>query len=350
MTRTLILLLVLSSAASAHGQTASPTPLSGNPQPVYPAVARQDTIEGSVEFYAIVNSDGAVESVTVTRVPREGAGFERAVEETVKKWRFQPAMQGTTAVVSTYAGSIRFALSIPGEWIFPVPSKVAGAAIQKVADDLDLRVETKDQDHQFLLTQFLTYRGRPLPDVEALALQLGNIPDKIQFQFYVSPGLEPARVAIGTIIQTTAISTNGRREATAYGRDAVRVWFLSRRAEQTARLLPAGTAEPCGTRPASILPAKSSQLVTAPKAFHRVRPVYPKELLDSRKGGSIVFEAEVTEHGTLTGIRHRSPADAPTDFKLASQLAAGLWRFEPGKSGTCPTRVRATLAMSFVTR
>ena len=120
-----------------------------------------------------------------------------------------------------------------------------------------------------------------------------------------------------------------------------------RSAEQTARLLPRGVSEACAVRPLPVLPARAGQLASPAKPFHRVTPVYPKEQLEGRDQAVVIFEAEVTEHGTLTGFRHKSPADVADEFRLASQLAAGLWRFEPGRTGTCPARIAATFSMQF---
>ena len=87
--------------------------------------------------------------------------------------------------------------------------------------------------------------------------------------------------------------------------------------------------------------------VTMPRAISEVRPVYPKEQYDGRRDGTVWFEAEVTEHGTLVNIRRLEPADASNDFKLASQLAVSLWRFEPATAGGCPARTISTFEMSF---
>lgn len=78
--------------------------LAGNPQPVYPPLARRRGLEGRVVLRVAVAADGAVQEVTVLR----GSGhamLDEAAREAVSRWRFRPATTG--------AGPVSAAVEIP---------------------------------------------------------------------------------------------------------------------------------------------------------------------------------------------------------------------------------------------
>jgi len=187
---------------------------------------------------------------------------------------------------------------------------------------------------------------------------------------YVAADVEPARIAIGSILRTRHMSDSRREGRTIYAHGALNAWFLAklsarvgfqpealsasadRRAEQARRLMPADLTDTCATRPAVLLQRSDWKRadVKKPRVLSEVKPVYPKDELEGRRESKILFEAEITEHGTLVNLHHLEPAGVSEDFKLASQLAGSLWRFEPGIDGPCRVRMTATFEMSFMTR
>ncbi len=64
-------------------------PLPGNPQPRYPAEARQRGIEGKVVLRLTVSAAGSVESASVTRSSGNDL-LDQEARLTVMRWRFQP--------------------------------------------------------------------------------------------------------------------------------------------------------------------------------------------------------------------------------------------------------------------
>ena len=66
--------------------------------PIYPAAARRMRVRGVVRLQALVGTDGTVEELRILQIPREGLGFERAVEDAVTKWRFEPATRNGVPV------------------------------------------------------------------------------------------------------------------------------------------------------------------------------------------------------------------------------------------------------------
>jgi len=77
-------------------------PLASNPVPTYPASALRSGIEGSVTARLQVDANGRVSDAEI--VDRTGArnrDLDRAVLNTVRSWRFEPAMRHGRAVASS---------------------------------------------------------------------------------------------------------------------------------------------------------------------------------------------------------------------------------------------------------
>jgi len=77
-------------------------PLASNPVPVYPARALRSGVEGSVTARLQVDASGRVSDAEI--VDRTGArdrDLDRAVLNTVRDWRFEPAIRNGRAVATT---------------------------------------------------------------------------------------------------------------------------------------------------------------------------------------------------------------------------------------------------------
>ena len=80
-----------------------------NPAPSYPALARRMREQGKVMLRVLVSRAGTAERVEI----RSGSGSERldqAALQTVARWRFVPAKQGTEAVSAWVLVPISFSL------------------------------------------------------------------------------------------------------------------------------------------------------------------------------------------------------------------------------------------------
>jgi len=77
-------------------------------EPVYPLVAQQSNVQGSVVLLARVANDGSVESVKVESGPDVLAS---AAVEAVKQWKFKPHAEG--AVPTETRITVKFTISTP---------------------------------------------------------------------------------------------------------------------------------------------------------------------------------------------------------------------------------------------
>jgi protein TonB len=66
-------------------------------RPVYPAAARQARAEGTTLLRVHISTDGNIDDVQVQRSAGHAA-LDRAAAEAVRKWRFEPARNGSGAV------------------------------------------------------------------------------------------------------------------------------------------------------------------------------------------------------------------------------------------------------------
>ncbi len=79
-------------------------------EPVYPFRARRRGIEGSVKIRFFVTSSGKVSDLEIIKARPEGF-FEKAVRQTVSRWRFQPGRVGGVKVKTLVETTIVFKLS-----------------------------------------------------------------------------------------------------------------------------------------------------------------------------------------------------------------------------------------------
>jgi protein TonB len=80
-----------------------------NPPPKYPAIAKRRGWQGTVRLRVSVSAEGYSEAVAIHSSSGHEALDESAVEA-VRKWRFNPAKQGNTAVASSVIVPINFTL------------------------------------------------------------------------------------------------------------------------------------------------------------------------------------------------------------------------------------------------
>jgi len=103
--------------AEATGAVSSPRQLAGigNPSPEYPYASRIRQEQGRVTLRVLVSPAGGVADVAVERTSGHAA-LDRAAEQAVRRWRFEPAMQDGRPVPASAAISITFRLDGDRRW------------------------------------------------------------------------------------------------------------------------------------------------------------------------------------------------------------------------------------------
>ena len=86
-----------------------PSPLASNQTPKYPPQALRSGVEGSVSVRVEVDASGVPTDVKVVeRSGERSRDLDSAVTDTVRKWRFEPAMKDGKAVAGTVVVPVEF--------------------------------------------------------------------------------------------------------------------------------------------------------------------------------------------------------------------------------------------------
>jgi protein TonB len=103
--------------ALAAGPVVPARPMAGvnNPSPEYPQASRQRGEQGRVNLLVQIDAEGRVRDLSVLATSGYPA-LDREAERTVRRWRFQPAMQDGRPVFSTLTVGITFQLEGNRRW------------------------------------------------------------------------------------------------------------------------------------------------------------------------------------------------------------------------------------------
>ena len=87
--------------------------------------------------------------------------------------------------------------------------------------------------------------------------------------------------------------------------------------------------------------------ITPPVPIYRGRPRYTVDAVRARVQGSILVECVVQPSGTCTHARVVRTFEPPFGLDREAILAAGEWRFRPGRRGSEQVPVRVTIEVAF---
>ena len=90
--------------------------------------------------------------------------------------------------------------------------------------------------------------------------------------------------------------------------------------------------------------------ITPPVPIYRGRPRYTVDAVRARVQGSILVECVVQPSGTCTHARVVRTFEPPFGLDREAILAAGEWRFRPGRRGSEQVPVRVTIEVAFTIR
>lgn len=254
--------------------------------------------------------------------------------------------------------------ALVAEWLVPgttAPEAFAAARAELVAEGF--KVARDDRGTGVLVTRTRAYSAT-WPAAADLKLPPSQRPTDVAVHLFVAPNFAPARVAIAVVLdveETFAPVVRSRNKATLkyYSNPALSSYFASRIAARTGWALTplAATADaraaqvagvparqPAGCGVAPLLPRESKAL---PAVVSQVKPIYPRLDLQRHASGAVQVTAEVTEHGTLTGMAANDDGTR-SNLVAAAFGAAALWRFRPPIVDGCPARRSITIEMSFI--
>jgi TonB family protein len=252
--------------------------------------------------------------------------------------------------------------TLQGEAMYPRPARHVWTEVQALLREFGFRMNKNDGKNQVIVTHWRTYDARLLPDAAALGLPAADRPVKIQLHIAVDPEREPARLVVGSIVETERRDAGRVATVLAYRPVAIDAWFFATldrrlgvagepmagtvdgRQTQAARLRPAGLSDPCVPPSAATIPG-----ISAPRKISDVSPVFPAQGFESGRR-QVQVNGWMTEHGTLTNLAVANPSAQFAHYETSARAAVGLWRFRPAMKGGCPMSIPMMVTVNYTIR
>jgi hypothetical protein len=251
------------------------------------------------------------------------------------------------------------ASTLQGEAMYPRTSKEMWEQVQALVAQSRFGVQRRDGKHQLLITRSASYDPRVLPGLEALNLSADARAVRVQFHIWVFPGRDPARVAVGAILELERQADGRAVKTYAYRVALLEEWFLATldaragvrgepmaatfngRIEQASRLMPPGLTDPCLTAD-----GKVSRTFVNPVKISDLVPQFPARGFDTGQAETRI-EAELTEHGTLTKLTVLNPSPRFAHYEASARGATAFWRFQPTRTAGCPIVTVLTVTVRY---
>ena len=249
--------------------------------------------------------------------------------------------------------------TIAGEAIYPRPSLEVWGHATGLLRDWKFSFEKEDKKHQVIVTRWRGYDETIFPKPVALGLRPDDRVKKIQLHVMVSSLHEPARVAVGSLLEVERVEEGSWKPVLAYRMPALEEWLLGAlddrvgaqhealaatveaRTKQAARLGVAptcsGVANVAGEKP--VQPSKTSD----------VQPIFPAEGLRSVQR-KVVLMGTLTEHGTLSNLTVSNPSTEFAYYEGSARAAVSLWRFRPATQAGCPIAIPSSVSVNYTLR
>jgi hypothetical protein len=235
--------------------------------------------------------------------------------------------------------------------VFTTPSKQAWAIVQSRLKELGVPAIRTDHENQLSLTKWAgfgveRFSWLPKPDVGRQ-----HEAERVRFEVFVSPFVEPARVYVGSLTQlrhakgkvSESLLYNHRglnlallgELAKALGQDGFEIPPSRKERDELVASLLQGQADDCSQRiEACKVPSRQMQEPRRlPLSEFDVH--YPQVAVDDRVQAPVVMELEVSEDGAVVGGRLKS---SPRGHQLDAAAAGptSLLVYSPLRVCGCP--------------
>jgi len=315
--------------------------------PLYPPLAKQARIQGTVRFTATIAKDGTVKDLQlVSGHPLLVA----AAQEAVRKWQYEPTVLNGRPVEVVTQIDLNFTLSggVPGgagpgvgpgeahETVAPPPF----ASVEPEKGVKRIRVAPSDQEEKLL--------HRPAAMYPPLAQQAGvRGVVGVRLLIAVDGAVKAVQVVRGHPLLIPAATEAAKqyrfRPTTLDGQPAEVVTEVEVRVP--AGEWPAASAAP---PPEAELPPgvyKVGPAVSTPKLIRKIEPQYTEQARDAKHQGAVVLQVVVEEDGKIRQAKVLKSLGLGLDEKAVE--AVKQWEFEPALRDGKPVKVQATIEINF---
>lgn len=352
-------------------------------QPVYPAQAIAQEIQGDVVIHAVVSPEGDVNSLTVVSGNRV---LTTAALVAVAQWHFDPATRDGAPVIGEINIQVRFnpphtrvaaddASSAPSTPAPPIPSyQESGSGLTKMMKQmLDLN---KNGDENALsgyykalilpnagpwfaaqfgasladtFTQDYRSVERQMHDVFAQAMQSGSglkfdAVEVRRFKDSCDPAADEFEYPVLSAREQGVLLYEVRFMKDSTYRTMFPFAYVDGQFRYLGNL---PIAAPRNRFPNPDTRLGPNDAFVAPKLIKQVDPIYPEEILQGRNAGLAKIWGVVGTDGALRDIHAVS---GTCSFNRALADAAKKWKFSPGTINRQPVDVVFTFEFNFVGR
>jgi TonB family protein len=316
--------------------------------PVYPPLARQARIQGTVVLKIVINKDGDVRDVQLfSGHPM----LAPAAIAAVKQWKYQPYTQGGEVVeVST---TVRVNFTLAGE---PVPTGMAG-------DTPGGAIDTPPGYERVSEAKMRTLRIQKIdPQYPPLALQ-AHIQGPVVLDLLISAAgeVENVRLVSGhPMLAPASVEAAKQWKYMPYVKDGSAVAVATRvrlsytllengdgvvgeAAIEAMKLTPTGETPPPLTLPQHV---RVSAGVSQGLLVSKVPPEYPPDARDQRVQGTVILSVKIDKEGNVFNVELVSghPMLAPAAIEAVRQ-----WKYRPyvlnGEAVEVDTEVRVNFTL-----
>jgi TonB family protein len=302
------------------------------PKPVYPPLARQARVEGTVKLDAIIAKDGTVQDL---KVVSGDPLLAPAALEAVKQWVYSPTkVNGEFVEVATQI-DVNFSLSNPS-WVTIVNqsggrcldvSTTGGPFVQGCHDGPSQQWEVRDNGQ---IVSKESSKCLDVPDSNAtgydtIKLATCNLTFSTQ-GWETGPNGELLHQSSGKCLDVQVSSTGNTEVALSTCNGSVsQKWTLSRNSSEGI--------------------ARVGQGVSPPVPIQRPGPHYPKKARAAKVQGTVVVYIEVDTNGKPRNVRVVRGLGFGLDEEAIKTVEQ--WRFRPGYKDGRPVIVAATVEVNF---
>jgi TonB family protein len=242
-------------------------------------------------------------------------------------------------------------------------SAAAWEEVQAELKTLGFTVDQTDRHNQVLLTKWRDVGSKGLSWLPELQLADHFKPNRIRFVVFVSPFAEPARVAVGSLVEATAFGPSPRRAnvynpavanralmgelARALGQPGVPIPATVEGRRQLELAFLKDAAGPCVRQIEIPGGGKTVAPYKIPLSYFEV--VYPRDAAWERTEGVVHVQFQALEDGTISDLRliSRTPDQSLSNSALG---AASLLLYAPATLNGCPMPVGVTYTVKYSLR
>ena len=242
--------------------------------------------------------------------------------------------------------------------MFAVRSQEAWKVVAQRLTQLGFVPDKTDRSNQAVLTKWRAVGDKGLEWLPAALPVDPHVPRRMRFLVFVSPFVEPARLAVASILETSnpgnprsvgvgynvssfnrALMGELARALGQEGRPIAEAW--GERSQTALDLLKDGNADPCLRTPP--LRPSTQDKITPPRIIplSKFEPVYPAEAETSGEQGTVRVEFTIQEDGTATGVQVLNSTDG-SPLNVSAAGVTSLLLFTPARIKDCPVPAVST--------